>query len=287
MIKTSAIKANVEKTSVREKSTRAAFKVLLKKLSLLLVFTMVGVHAVAEATIDSGHKNNTQAQTLVTALSQTDRSDADRQRDLRSKPLDTLALLELKPGQQVADIFAGGGYYSHIIAHLLGPEGKVYVHNNAAYRKYVGTKLEERFADTPLLQVRIHDHEISNLALPAGQLDAILMVMSYHDLYFIDDETGWNNIDSKDFIAQLYRAMKPGGKLLVIDHSAVAGSESESAQKLHRIDESFARKDFERAGFTFSDSSDVLRNPMDTRTVGVFDEVIRGKTDRFVLLFSK
>ena len=83
------------------------------------------------------------------------------------------------------------------------------------------------------------------------------------------------------------KALKPGGKLLIVDHAAADGSGNSVTQEIHRIDEAFAREDIESNGFRFVASSDALRNPEDERTKNVFDKTIRGKTDRFILLFEK
>jgi predicted methyltransferase len=58
-------------------------------------------------------------------------------------------------------------------------------------------------------------------------------------------------------------------------------------QEIHRIDQGFAQADIEKRGFKLIGSSDVLRNPDDPRTDNVFAKAIRGKTDRFVILFEK
>ena len=65
------------------------------------------------------------------------------------------------------------------------------------------------------------------------------------------------------------------------------GSGSADAQTLHRIDETFAVRDFKAHGLDFVGSIAVLRNPDDDRTKNVFDPTIRGKTDRFVHLYRK
>ena len=78
-----------------------------------------------------------------------------------------------------------------------------------------------------------------------------------------------------------------GGYYSEILSLAVGPEGKEPAQSLHRIDEKFARKDIESAGFSFAGESNALRNPDDDRTQLVFDERIRGRTDRFVYRFVK
>jgi len=224
-------------------------------------------------------------ETITNAVSNPGRSDADRTRDATSKPAEVLQFFGLEPGMVVIDLFGGGGYYSEIVASVVGPAGKVYLHSNQAYMPYVGEELEARFANGRLDGITRIVSEVDDLQLPVGEADLVLMVMCYHDLYYVDD--GWPEIDRKLFWNQVRASLKPGGTLAVIDHVAEAGTGSAAAQELHRIDMDFARTDIEAAGFTFEGSSDVLRNPDDDHTVLVFDPSIRRKTDRFVYRFKK
>jgi len=86
---------------------------------------------------------------------------------------------------------------------------------------------------------------------------------------------------------QLVRALKPGGVLLLVDHSAKAGSGNTAATSLHRIDESFAVRDFEARGLKVVAKSDLLRRPEDARAEISYKGAALGKTDRFVLVFRK
>jgi predicted methyltransferase len=113
------------------------------------------------------------------------------------------------------------------------------------------------------------------------------MVMSYHDLYYYNPEVGFPRADVPAFFSQVRAALKPGAKLLIVDHAAIDGTGKDSVQKIHRIDEAFARQDVESYGFRYLAGSDALRNPDDPRTELVFGKNIRGKTDRFILLFEK
>jgi predicted methyltransferase len=227
---------------------------------------------------------NTEAE-VAAALAASDRPAADRERDARDSPAKTLGLLGLTRGMRVLDAFSGGGYYAEIAARVVGPTGSARAHNNRAYLSFAGKDLEQRLAARPLANLQRLDREIEKLGAE-GDADVVLLVLAYHDAYWKPKEGDWN-VTRDPLMAALLRALRPGGRLLVIDHAAKAGSGSAAAQELHRIDEAFARADFERAGFRFVASSDVLRNPADDRSKSVFDDAIRGKTDRFVFVFEK
>ncbi len=221
------------------------------------------------------------------ALARPDRLPADLERDARSRPERVLPLLQLKPGDRVADIWAGGGYYSELIARVVGEGGEVLLVNNAAYAAFADEALTRRRDGRDLGPVVVHTREAENLELGENSLDAALIIMSYHDLYHVDEANGWRAIDASRFLDQIYRALKSGGRFLVVDHSAQAGSGKTAAQELHRIDVAFARSDIGAHGFKLVEESDALRNPADDYSVMVFDPRVRGKTDRFVLVFEK
>ena len=94
-------------------------------------------------------------------------------------------------------------------------------------------------------------------------------------------------MDPNTVLNEIARVLKPGGTLLLVDHSAKAGTGSADAGTLHRIDEAYARRDFEKHGFTFVAGSDVLRRPDDPRDALTYEGPMVGKTDRFVMVFHK
>jgi len=221
------------------------------------------------------------------ALASDARTDADRERDARSKPEVILDLLNLDEGQSAADILGGGGYYAVLMAGIVGADGEVILHNNTPYSKFSEKKNNERYGDGQVPAITLLKSEADDLQFAPGSLDAALMVMSYHDLHFVSEERGWVRTDMPLFLSQLHAALKPGGRLVIVDHAAVDGSGSSAAQDIHRIDEAFVRQEIESNGFRFVTSSDALRNPGDDRSKMVFDPSIRGKTDRFILLFER
>jgi predicted methyltransferase len=220
------------------------------------------------------------------AVAAAGRSDKDRDRDQRDKPAEVLALAGFGPGMRVADVFGGGGYYSEILAHVVGPTGKVLLVNNPPYAAYAGEDLAARFKDGRLAEIERLIVPSDDLKLGEARLDGALLVMSYHDLYFSDAKQ-FPRIDAGQFLEQLRRALKPGATLLIVDHAAAAGSGNAPAQTLHRIDESFAIRDIESHGFRLVRKYDGLRNPADDHTKLVFDPAVRGHTDRFVHLYAR
>lgn len=224
---------------------------------------------------------------IATSLAAPSRSADDRERDARDHPEAMLGLAGFRRGDTVADIFGGGGYYSEIISGIVGPQGRVLLVNNAPYDGFAKKGLGPRFADNRLSNVQYSI--VSNEALGLGRntLDGALIVMSYHDLYYTDPDNGWPAIDAAQFINQIVAALKPGGRLLIIDHAARDGSGKTDAQALHRIDEAFAISDFKAHGLEFAGSLETLRNRDDDHSKNVFDPAIKGKTDRFVHLYRK
>ncbi|MEP4146812.1 MAG: hypothetical protein ABJL54_06295 [Halioglobus sp.] len=226
-----------------------------------------------------------QAGTVAEALSNPQRLAKDLERDQRDKPKDIIALLNIEPGDRVADIFGGSGYYSEIISQVVGPGGEVLLHNNQAYLEYVSKDMEARFGEREVTGVVRHDREPADLDLGENTLDAAIIIMSYHDLYY--SEEGWPPIDRKDFMVQIITALKPGGRFLIVDHQAAEGAGVTVVQTLHRIEASAAQQDIESMGLVYVGGTDVLRNSEDDHSLHVFDPAIKGKTDRFVQVFEK
>lgn len=232
--------------------------------------------------------SNTQA-AVAGALAQPGRDPKDLERDARDHPDVTLGLLGLAPGMRVLDLFSGGGYYAELAARVVGERGHVTAFNNRAYLSFDGEAFAARLAARPFPQLARLDAEIDAVDL-AGSADVALLVMAYHDAYWVpepkDGQEPWT-VTRDPLMTALWRSLRPGGRLLVVDHAAASGTGNSAAGTLHRIDEAFARADFERAGFRVVASSDALRNTDDPHTENVFKPEIRGHTDRFVLVLEK
>jgi predicted methyltransferase len=221
---------------------------------------------------------------LTAALGDIKRPPSDTSRDVARKPAELLALAEVKPGQKVADFMMGGGYFTRILSAAVGPKGQVYAYQSSEFVKFraaYGTEQSTVVADyknvTPLTA------PIASAGLPDG-LDMVLTVQNYHDLHLKAFPADTADTANKE----IFKALKPGGLYVIVDHSAAPGAPLSVADTLHRIDEAVVKKEVEAAGFQLVTADDkLLANPADPRDKLVFDPSIRGKTDQFVLKFRK
>lgn len=216
-----------------------------------------------------------------------DRLAGDADADQRRKPDEVLAFFGIRPGMEVLEMFAGGGYYTEILAGLVGEDGTVVAQNNTPYLNYMSDELGRRFTPGRLPNVERLTAENNELELDEGRFDAAVFTLAYHDVYYVDESGGWSRIDAPAMLAEVFDSLKPGAVVGVVDHVADTGSGAESVQESHRIDPALLKADFEAAGFVFEAESDVLRNPDDDHSLPVFEKEIRGHTDRFVYRFRR
>lgn len=221
------------------------------------------------------------------AIAVDSRLEGDYARDEGRKPDQILEFLEVERGDCILDMFSGGGYYSEILAHVVGPRGEVHAHSNEAYLTFVGDEFGQRHADGRLPTVSVLMAENNELELEEGVYDAITLMLAYHDVYYSDPSRGWPKIDVPVLLAELHKGLKDDGVIGVVDHHAEPGAPREVGGTLHRIDPGVVISDFEAAGFELIGKSEVLRNMNDDYTKNVFDSEIRGKTDRFAFMFRK
>ena len=265
-------------------------RTILAYLSIALFISACGQQAgdEAAATADAPEPAAAPATSnYEDAVASTARLEGDSDRDAGRKPAEVLEFLGIEPGDSVLEMWASGGYYTQLLAHVVGDDGHVVAHLNTPLMGFAGDAVTARHADNRLPNVEILMAENNELALDADQFDAITIVLNYHDLYWESEEYAWTKIDIPAFLAELHKGLKPGGMLGIVDHYAAPGSPGETGSTLHRIDPAIAISELQAAGFVLEGESDVLRNPEDDHSKSVFDPEVRGKTDRFVLRFVK
>ncbi|CAN5289628.1 class I SAM-dependent methyltransferase [soil metagenome] len=216
------------------------------------------------------------------ALADPVRTDADKARDAARHTAETLAFAEVMPGQKVADMIIGGGYFTRVFSAAVGPTGHVTAWQPA---EFVGFSPDYAAAITAAGELANVDAIRSPIAapeFPAG-LDLIFTAQNYHDLHL----TPFGAETAGKVNAAAFSALKPGGLYVIVDHYAAAGTGITVANTLHRIDIEAVKSEVEAAGFVLDGESDVLANTTDPLTANVFDPSIRGHTSQFILRFRK
>lgn len=220
---------------------------------------------------------------FAAALADPQRPAADSDRDAARLPAELLAFAQVEPGEKVGDYIMGGGYWTRLLANLVGLQGKVYAFQPEEFIAFRAAYGEEQDAAAAgRANVVALRGPIAAPPFPEP-LDTLITVQNLHDLYLDVMPPG----TAAKAIGALYAALKPGGTLVVVDHGAAADSGTSAASTLHRIDKQAAVEALSSAGFVLEAESDLYARPDDPRTANVFAPEIRGKTDQFVLRFRK
>jgi predicted methyltransferase len=223
---------------------------------------------------------------LSAALSDPARPAQEVQLDALRKPAEVIAFAGVKSGDRVADFMSGNGYFTRIFSRIVGPSGRVYAFipaqqlANCSASETAGTRAFEH--DARYGNVKVLIDAADRFALPEP-VDLVWTAQNYHDLH----DAFMKPIDIAAMNAAIYRALRPGGVYLVIDHAAEPGSGLRDTETLHRIDPESIRAEVTAAGFVFEGESALLRNPDDPHLLLVFDPAIRHHTDQVVLKFRK
>jgi predicted methyltransferase len=207
--------------------------------------------------------------------------------DAGRKPAEVLRFGGLRRGDRALDLFTGSGYYAEIMARAVGPAGSATAWQPA---NFVNDRSRQALTD---IKARTPNFSwfaapADAVALPERAFDFAMINLNYHDTYWQSERFHFPRMDPEAFLRIVFQSLKPGGTIVVVDHVANAGGDTRAVvEALHRIDPATVRADFERAGFVFAGESDILRNPADDHSKNVFDEALRGHTDRFVYRFRR
>ena len=211
------------------------------------------------------------------AINHGERIATDFKFDEIRKPSQILPFTQIKPGDIVLELGAGGGYTTELLSRVVGDKGKVFAHR--LYKK-------DRLKDNRLANVvSLRDHSLFELAqvlkenhVAKESLNSIVIFFALHDIYLNSE---MNNSVLKSF----YDYLKPGGALIILDNAAKPDSGLAATKTLHRIGESFVITEMKNAGFKVDSTSDVLRNKNDDHSKPWGD--FKGKQDRFAIRFVK
>ena len=143
---------------------------------------------------------------IASAIDDPGRLPANLARDAGRGPEAILASAGLRPGMTVLDMFSGGGCYIQLAASVVGPTGRVVAHNNTSYATIAGKAIEQRFADGRMAAAERLIGQNNKLKLLASTFDVVLFILSYHDVYYIDGQRGWELIGRPATLAEFYSA---------------------------------------------------------------------------------
>jgi predicted methyltransferase len=238
---------------------------------------------VAIATIITLAVSGAQAQQIPdyeAIVASPDRADGDRQADPRRQPAKMLAFTGVKTGMKVLDMEANAGYSTELLARAVGPSGVVYAQDSAAViERFVKDKFDIR-AQKSVMKNVVHVVRDFDDPIPpdVSGLDLITFFFAYHDVTYMQ-------VDRAVMNKKMLAALKPGGFLVIADHSAKPGDGISVAKTLHRIEEGTVRQELEAAGFKLVEEGNFLRNPEDPREAKVFRPQV--PTDEFLLKYQK
>src|SRR5579871_2872855 len=249
---------------------------MIRPAHCLAAFSLVALSTlIPEAALAQGKTPDYQA--IVAAP---DRSDADRQSDQRREPAKTLAFAGVVEGMKVLDMEANAGYSTELLARAVGPSGMVYAQDpQAIIERFVKDKFDNRAKSEAMKNV-VHVIRDFDDPIPpeASNLDMITFFYAYHDVTYMP-------VDRAKMNAKMFAALKPGGYLIIADHSAKSGEGTTVANTLHRIEEATLRQEIEAAGFKLAAEGDFLRHPEDPRDGKVFKPAV--PVDNFILKYQK
>jgi len=222
-------------------------------------------------------QEKSQSNEYTKAISNPERLEGDVKMDRNRKPSIVLPFTEVKSGDSVLELGAGGGYTTELLSRVVGGSGNVFAH------KLYNTKRLENNRLPNIVSLRDHSlFELSEVMkennVKRQSLDAIIIFFILHDIYL-------NNEIDKSVFEAFTSYLKPGGVVVVLDNAAVDDSGLSSTESLHRIGKNFVVKEFQNAGFVVDGTSDALTNKNDDHTKPWGD--FKGEQDRFAIRFKK
>jgi predicted methyltransferase len=230
------------------------------------------------------------------------RSDAHKARDVYRHPKETLLFFGLRPETSVLEIWPDpDGWYTEVIAPLVRDKGKYYAAvidaTNPNQEKRVA-EYRAKLAERPDLYDRVAIVKLANDGsdmVPPGSVDMVLSFRNVHN---------WMaRGQAEEAFAQMFRALKPGGTLGVVEHRGDPAKPQDPQAKSGYVNEQYAIDLIEKQGFRLVAKSEVNANPRDTKDypqgVWTLPPTYRagdtdrekyaaiGESDRFTLRFVK
>ena len=267
-----------------------------------LAAAVIACALVSSACTDVSSRQTT-AEALTAILTGDQRTPEERARDVYRHPKETLLFFGIRPGMSVLEVWPEPGYYSAIIAPLVREKGKYYAAVVPADpgNQHLTKRLQayrDRLTARPDLYDRVAVVSFptdGGDALPPGSVDMVVTFRNIHNWMARDDAT--------QAFTTMYRALRPGGVLGVVEHRGNPALPQDPQAKSGYVNEDYAVKLIEAQGFRLVAKSEVNANPRDTKDyeqgvwtlppsyrLGDTDRdkyAAIGESDRFTLRFVK
>ena len=226
--------------------------------------------------------------TIPGSIENSDRAEANREKDEARRPADVLAFISLGSGDVVLDFGSGGGYWAELFSFNVGDDGKIYAHHRPGER-FESRKeaLTAQFAPFGNIELLVLDSG-APLPLEDHSVDVVMLSYIYHHLHYAEDSGEALPANSAALLAEFLRVLKPGGTFVVIEHVAIDGSTRAESAGWHRTPPDTAKADITGVGFEFVDEAPALfKNPDDDLMNVWFETGLTGKTTTFVHKYRK
>jgi predicted methyltransferase len=251
---------------------------LLIVVSAIVTLGLSAAHADACETLSLNDK-------IQKAMKLKDRTESDISRDRNRQPAKALEFMGFKTDMKVIEFNPGNNFwYTKLLEPLLRDEGELIVAGNNAWME----EWLENIASARLNKVKriAIDMDWSNekreflmdvIDFKTSNADMLLNIREYHNL---------PNENRSTFNKAVYKALKPGGTYVVIDHTRRHMKE-DSFEVYRREDPVRVIKEITDAGFNFTKYSNMFYRPDDHLNLELRRKSVRGNSDRFFLVFNK
>ena len=198
---------------------------------------------------------------VAAAVADTNRPAVDKERDAMRRPAEMMAASGIKAGDKVIELVPGGGYVTRLISKIVGPTGHVYAANLPTFNERFKTGVLAVTGNPGYGNVSVLEMPFAELKAPEP-VDVVWTSENYHDF----QNMGMFSTDTNAMNRAVFAALKPGGRYIVTDFVAAAGSGKRDTQMLHRIDPELIKSEVQTAGFRLESQSNVLAHPEDPHT---------------------
>ena len=198
--------------------------------------------------------------------------------DAYRKPAELLDLAGIKPNTKVVELSSYGNYWSTMLADIVGEKGKLYMYDHMFVEPggfaAAGKKFAAEHKNTTYEMIDHNDVEI-----PKG-INLVWCYACYHELLLTGTQL-------TPFQTKLFKAMPPGGIVLIVFFKARDGTQTDDTGTLHRIDQAIVRAQLQATGFKLESEDIFLQNLDDDRQSPVFTEAESDLADKVIFKFRK